>query len=165
MPARLSGRRPAGTRRQRGPSVAVRGKPSGYADRPAGTNPSAMRPWTPQHNGLQRYKVTHAGTLDSEAVRATDEGEAGRGRGRKIYGCAVKQTGTCGCLTPCPGWRRAGPERLAFPGPPRPWVRVDELTSRVAGAGGSGEAPEGAGPGRLRTRPAGSRIRRRGIRR
>jgi hypothetical protein len=24
--------------------------------------PSAMRPWTPQHNALQRYKVTHAGT-------------------------------------------------------------------------------------------------------
>jgi hypothetical protein len=24
--------------------------------------PSAMRPWTPQHNALQRYKVTHHGT-------------------------------------------------------------------------------------------------------
>jgi hypothetical protein len=24
--------------------------------------PSAMRPWTPQHNALQRYKVTHDGT-------------------------------------------------------------------------------------------------------
>jgi len=39
MPARLSGGRPAGTRRQRGPSVAVRGKPSGYTDRPVGTKP------------------------------------------------------------------------------------------------------------------------------
>src|ERR1035437_2301024 len=25
-------------------------------------NPSAMRPWTPQYDGLQRDKVTHAGT-------------------------------------------------------------------------------------------------------
>ena len=39
MPARLSGERQARTRRQRGPSVAVRGKPSGYTDRPADTKP------------------------------------------------------------------------------------------------------------------------------
>ena len=51
----------------RGPSVAapVRGRPC-KADAPRTAPwprfPSAMRPWTPQHDGLQRYKVTHAGT-------------------------------------------------------------------------------------------------------
>jgi hypothetical protein len=46
--------------------VALRPWPSvetdGYTDRPGGRTPSAMRPWTPQHDGLQRDKVTHHGT-------------------------------------------------------------------------------------------------------
>src|ERR1022692_4811923 len=47
----------------RPPSVAVRETADG-THRPSWRHPrpSAMRPWTPQHNGLQRYKVTHAGT-------------------------------------------------------------------------------------------------------
>jgi hypothetical protein len=32
--------------------------------------PSAMRPWTPQHNGLQRYKVTHARTEQKRPASA-----------------------------------------------------------------------------------------------
>ena len=62
MHARLSGARQAGTRGQRGPSVAVRGKPTVHTDRPGGPTPSAICPWTPRHSGLQRYKVTHDGT-------------------------------------------------------------------------------------------------------
>lgn len=58
MHARLSGSRQAGTRDRRGPSVAVRGKPTVRTDRPGARIPSAMRPWTPQHRGLQRDKVT-----------------------------------------------------------------------------------------------------------
>ncbi len=41
MHARLSGSRPAGTRDRRGPSVAVRGKPTVHTDRPSGWTPSA----------------------------------------------------------------------------------------------------------------------------
>ena len=48
------------------PAPPVGGRPGG---KPAVTptaiaviNPSARRPWTPQHDGLQRYKVTHDGT-------------------------------------------------------------------------------------------------------
>ena len=40
MHARLSGSRQAGTRCQRGPSVAVRGKPTVHTDRPGGRTPS-----------------------------------------------------------------------------------------------------------------------------
>src|ERR1017187_8913308 len=56
---RMSSRKP----RHRGPSVAVRETADG-AHRPSWRHPrpSAMRPWTPQHNGLQRYRVTHTGT-------------------------------------------------------------------------------------------------------
>jgi len=44
---------PSGTHRQRGPSVAVRGKPTvSPTARPART-PSAIRPWTPQHIDAQ----------------------------------------------------------------------------------------------------------------
>ena len=52
----------------RGPSVpaaSVRGRPwkaDGYTDRPMARTPSAIRPWMPQHGGLQRPKVTHGGT-------------------------------------------------------------------------------------------------------
>jgi hypothetical protein len=46
----------------RPPSVAVRAKPTVPRTAPWPRFPSAMRPWTPQHNALQRYKVTHAGT-------------------------------------------------------------------------------------------------------
>jgi hypothetical protein len=51
-----------------GPSVptdSVRGRPwetDGYTDRPDGRTPSAIRPWTAQHNGPQRYEMTHGGT-------------------------------------------------------------------------------------------------------
>ena len=62
MHARLSGSRQAGTRDRRGPSVAVRGKPTVHTDRPRGRTPSAICPWTPRHSGPQRYKVTHGGT-------------------------------------------------------------------------------------------------------
>jgi hypothetical protein len=41
MYARLSGSRQAGTRDRRGPSVAVRGKPTVHTDRPGGRTPSA----------------------------------------------------------------------------------------------------------------------------
>ena len=42
--------------------VAVRGKPTAHTDRPSGWTPSAIRPWTPRHRDLQRYKVTSDGT-------------------------------------------------------------------------------------------------------
>ena len=62
MHARLSGSRQAGARDRRGPSVAVRGKPTVHTDRPRGRTPSAICPWTPRHSGPQRYKATHDGT-------------------------------------------------------------------------------------------------------
>jgi hypothetical protein len=62
MHAQLSGSRQAGTCGLRGPSVAVRGKPTVCTDRPGGRTPSAICPWTPRHSGPQRYKVTHHGT-------------------------------------------------------------------------------------------------------
>jgi hypothetical protein len=62
MHARLSGSRQAETRGRRGPSVAVRGKPTVHTDRPRGRTPSAICPWTPRHSGPRRYKVTHDGT-------------------------------------------------------------------------------------------------------
>jgi hypothetical protein len=41
----------------------VDAKADGYTDRTTGKDPSAyLRPWTAQYDGLQRYKVTHAGT-------------------------------------------------------------------------------------------------------
>jgi hypothetical protein len=49
-------------RDRRGPSVAVRGKPTVHTGRPGGWTPSAICPWTPRHSGLQRYKMTHDGT-------------------------------------------------------------------------------------------------------
>jgi hypothetical protein len=62
MHARLSGSRQAGTRDRRGPYAAVRGKPTVHTDRPSGRTPPAIRPQTPRHMDLQRYKVTHDGT-------------------------------------------------------------------------------------------------------
>jgi hypothetical protein len=62
MHAQLSGSRQAGTCGLRGPSVAVRGKPTVCTDRPGGRTPSAICPWTPRHSGLQRYKMTRDGT-------------------------------------------------------------------------------------------------------
>jgi len=55
----------------RPPSVAVRERADG-AHRPSlwHGRPSAMRPWTSQHNGLQRYKVTHAGTEQKRPASA-----------------------------------------------------------------------------------------------
>jgi hypothetical protein len=37
-------------------------QPTVHTDRSRAQIPSAMRPWTPRHSGLQRHKVTHAGT-------------------------------------------------------------------------------------------------------
>ena len=37
-------------------------QPTVRTDRAEARIPSAMRPWTPQHDGPQRYKVTHDGT-------------------------------------------------------------------------------------------------------
>ena len=37
-------------------------QPTVRTDRPRAQIPSAMRPWTPRHSGLQRHKVTHGGT-------------------------------------------------------------------------------------------------------
>jgi hypothetical protein len=62
MHARLSCARQASTCRQRGPSVAVRGKPTVTPTTRRAPTPSAIRPWTPRHGGPQRYKVTHDGT-------------------------------------------------------------------------------------------------------
>jgi hypothetical protein len=62
MHARLGGGRQAGTRSWHGPSVAVRGKPTVTPTARQARPPSAIRPWTPQYDGLQRDKVTHAGT-------------------------------------------------------------------------------------------------------
>src|SRR5208283_2116472 len=59
MHARLSGTRQAGTRRQRGPSVAVRGKPTVTRTVLTARTPSAICPWIPQYRGRQRDKVTH----------------------------------------------------------------------------------------------------------
>jgi hypothetical protein len=53
---------PLGTRPASPLSVAVRGKPAVTPTVLAARNPSAVRPWTPQHDGQQRYKVTHDGT-------------------------------------------------------------------------------------------------------
>jgi hypothetical protein len=68
-PPRTSSRTPASTDPRpwtrpclRPPSVAVRAKPTVPRTAPRPRFPSAMRPWTPQHNAPQRYKVTHAGT-------------------------------------------------------------------------------------------------------
>ena len=62
MHARLSGARQASTRTRRGPSVPSVENPAVTPTVLAARNRSAMRPWTAQHNGLQRDKVTHAGT-------------------------------------------------------------------------------------------------------
>ncbi len=68
MHAQLSRTRQAGTCHRRGPSVAVRGKPTVSTDRPGGRTPSAICPWTPRHRDLQRYKVTHGGTEKKRAA-------------------------------------------------------------------------------------------------
>jgi hypothetical protein len=57
-PRTLSVARPS----SRPPSVAVRSKPTVPHTAPWPRFSSAMRSWTPQCNGLQRDKVTHAGT-------------------------------------------------------------------------------------------------------
>ena len=62
MHARLGGGRQAGTRSWHGPSVAVREKPTVTPTARQARPPSAIRPWTPQYDGLQRDKVTYAGT-------------------------------------------------------------------------------------------------------
>src|ERR1022692_408517 len=44
------------------PSVTVRGKPTVTPTARQARTPSAIRPWTPQYDGLQRDKVKHSGT-------------------------------------------------------------------------------------------------------
>jgi hypothetical protein len=60
--ARLSGSRQAGTRDQRGPSVAVRGKPTVHTDRPGGRRPSAICP-------CPRASRRHIARTATDAVR------------------------------------------------------------------------------------------------
>jgi hypothetical protein len=49
------------------PSVAVRGKPTVPRTAPTPRTPSAIRPWTPRHSALQRYKAIQGDTRrDSE---------------------------------------------------------------------------------------------------
>ena len=53
------------------PAAPVRGRPckaDGPAHRSLAPILSAMRPWTPQHNGSQRDKVTHGGTENKRPV-------------------------------------------------------------------------------------------------
>ena len=64
----------------RPPSVAVRAKPTVPHTAPGPGFPSAMRPWTPRYDGLQRYKVTHAGTEKKTARRRAFPQLAGRFR-------------------------------------------------------------------------------------
>jgi hypothetical protein len=45
-------------------------QPTVRTDRSSAQIPSAMRPWTPQHNALQRYKVTHDGTVKKRPASA-----------------------------------------------------------------------------------------------
>jgi ribosomal protein S18 acetylase RimI-like enzyme len=54
----------------RTPSVAVRAKPTVPRTAPRPRFPSAMRPWTPRHNALQRYTVTHTGTEEKRPASA-----------------------------------------------------------------------------------------------
>lgn len=56
--------------RRRGPSVAVRAKPTVHTDRPGARILSAMRPWTPRQDGPQRYKATHDGTEKKRPANA-----------------------------------------------------------------------------------------------
>jgi hypothetical protein len=62
MHARLRPVRQTGTQT---PVRPVRGRPwkaTVHTDRDEAQTPSAMRPWTPRHDGPQRNKVTHHGT-------------------------------------------------------------------------------------------------------
>jgi hypothetical protein len=54
----------------RPPSVGVRAKPTVPRTAPTLRFPSAMRPWTPQHSGLRRYKLTHDGTNENSPPAA-----------------------------------------------------------------------------------------------
>ena len=59
-------------------------QPSVRTDRSRAQNPSAMRPWTPRHNGLQRHEVTHAGTEENgpSATRIRSQRAVSAGSGR-----------------------------------------------------------------------------------
>jgi len=70
MHARLGGAPQARPRRQRGPSVAVRGKPPVTPTARQAQTPSAIRPWTPQHHGPQRDKATHHRTEKKQPASA-----------------------------------------------------------------------------------------------
>jgi hypothetical protein len=52
------------------PSVAVRARPTVSHTAPWPRFPSVMRPWTPQHSGLRRYKLTHDGTNENSPPAA-----------------------------------------------------------------------------------------------
>jgi hypothetical protein len=74
MHARLGDARQASTRPRRGPSVRSVENPAVTPTVLPAQNPSAMRPWTPQFNDLQRDKATHHGTEQkrpaSERIRS-----------------------------------------------------------------------------------------------
>ena len=65
---------------QRGPSVPSVENPAVTPTVLPARNPSAMRPWTTQHDGLQRYKVTHAGTEKKRPASCENSQLAGRFR-------------------------------------------------------------------------------------
>ena len=67
---RLRGLGPWAVRRRSPPSVAVRAKSTVPHTAPWPRFPSAMRPWTPQHNALQRDKVTYDGTEQKRPASA-----------------------------------------------------------------------------------------------
>ncbi|MDX6417795.1 MAG: AraC family transcriptional regulator, positive regulator of tynA and feaB [Trebonia sp.] len=138
MHSRLRPARQAGTHRQRGPSVAVRRKPTVTPTVLARRTPSAICPWTPQRNGLQRDKVTHAGTEKKRPA-------SGHHHARMLAGHYPRQ-----------GSSQRRPERGPSPPtdfPARPPRRAGTAGRRPAGAG----HPAGAA-GRL---PAGLRRDRR----
>jgi hypothetical protein len=58
MDTRLGGKRQARAPPERAPEP----RQAATHTAPSPRFPSAMRPWTPQHNALQRYKVTHGET-------------------------------------------------------------------------------------------------------
>jgi hypothetical protein len=72
------------------PSVAVRAKPTVPRTAPRPRFPSAMRPWTPQHDGQRRYEVTHNGA--SETARLAREFAASGAFSQVVAGVGFEPT-------------------------------------------------------------------------
>jgi hypothetical protein len=64
-------------------SVAVRAKPTVPHTAPWPRFPSAIRPWTPQCNGLQRYRPTHAGTAKKRPTGKSPKPSEGHSASRR----------------------------------------------------------------------------------